>query len=41
MQALLDRYSGLVWSLARRHSPTVHDAEDVVQEIFLDIWKSA
>jgi RNA polymerase sigma-70 factor (ECF subfamily) len=33
------RYGGLVWSLARRGSPT--DAEDAVQEIFLDLWKSA
>lgn len=33
------RFGGLVWSLARRGSP--NDAEDVVQEIFLDVWKSA
>ena len=33
------RYGGLVWSLARR--ATQHDAEDAVQEIFLDLWKSA
>jgi RNA polymerase sigma-70 factor, ECF subfamily len=32
-------YGGLVWSLARRAAPS--DAEDAVQEIFLDIWKSA
>jgi RNA polymerase sigma-70 factor (ECF subfamily) len=41
MNAFLERYSGLVWSLARRHSPSPHDAEDAVQEIFLEIWKSA
>jgi RNA polymerase sigma factor (sigma-70 family) len=35
----LARYGGLVWSLARRFEP--HDAEDAVQEIFLDLWKSA
>ena len=34
MDAFLERYSGLVWSLARRHSPTPQDAEDAVQEIF-------
>jgi len=33
------RYGGLVWSIARRFEG--HDAEDAVQEIFLDLWKSA
>jgi RNA polymerase sigma-70 factor (ECF subfamily) len=37
----LERYGSLVWSLARRLSPTSADAEDAVQEIFLDLWKSA
>lgn len=36
----LDRYSGLVWSLTRRFAP-VSEAEDAVQEIFLDVWKSS
>ena len=35
----LARYGGLVWSIARRFEAT--DAEDAVQEIFLDLWKSA
>ena len=35
----LDRYGGLVWSIVRRFEP--NDAEDAVQEIFLDLWKSA
>lgn len=35
----IQRYGGLVWSLARRALP--NDAEDAVQEIFLDLWKSA
>jgi len=38
---LLDRFGGLVWSLARKLSSTESDAEDAAQEIFLDIWKSA
>lgn len=38
---VLDRYGGLVWSLARRLSTRPDDAEDAVQEIFIDIWKSA
>ena len=37
----IDRYGGLIWSLARRWSRTDADAEDAVQEIFLDLWKSA
>ena len=37
----MDRYSGLVWSIARRMSPNETDAEDAVQEIFIDLWKSA
>jgi RNA polymerase sigma-70 factor (ECF subfamily) len=35
------RYGPLVWSIARRLSPTTEDAEDAVQEIFLDIWRHA
>jgi RNA polymerase sigma-70 factor (ECF subfamily) len=35
------RYGPLVWSIARRMSPTPSDAEDAVQEIFLDIWRHA
>ncbi|MCW5803794.1 MAG: sigma-70 family RNA polymerase sigma factor [Deltaproteobacteria bacterium] len=34
------RYGGLVYSLARR-SEAGGDVEDAVQEIFLDLWKSA
>jgi RNA polymerase sigma factor (sigma-70 family) len=41
VQECLDRYGGLVWSLARRHSPTAADAEDAVQEVFLSLWKNA
>jgi RNA polymerase sigma factor (sigma-70 family) len=37
----LDRYGGLVWSLACRLSPSKSDAEDAVQEIFVDLWRSA
>jgi len=35
----MNRYGGLVWSLARRMAPKT--AEDAVQEIFIDLWKSA
>lgn len=37
----VERYGGLIWSLARRMTRTSHDAEDVVQEIFIDLWKNA
>ncbi len=41
MREAIDRYSGIVWSLARRMCPTRADAEDAVQEIFVDLWRSA
>lgn len=37
----IERYGGLIWSLARRLSPSPADAEDAVQEIFVDLWRSA
>lgn len=37
----LDRYGGLVWSIACRLSPSTADAEDAVQEIFVDLWRNA
>ena len=41
VQECLKLYGGLVWALARRMSPNADDAEDAVQEIFIDIWKNA
>lgn len=40
-RALLDAYGGLIWSLARRYCPDRAEAEDAVQEIMLDVWRSA
>lgn len=37
----LDQYGGLVWSIARKMLRNTDDAEDAVQEIFIDIWKNA
>lgn len=37
----IDRYSPLVWSLARRHVRQHADAEDAVQEIFVEVWRNA
>ena len=39
--ACVDEFGSLVWSLARRLSPNRDDAEDAVQEIFTDVWRSA
>jgi RNA polymerase sigma-70 factor, ECF subfamily len=41
VQDCLNAYGGLVWSLARRMCPNTDDAEDAVQEIFIDVWKNA
>ena len=41
MEECLARYGGLVWSIARRFSPTATDAEDAVQEVFIEIWRYA
>jgi RNA polymerase sigma-70 factor (ECF subfamily) len=37
----LDSYGGLIWTLARRLSPSAAEAEDAVQEIFIELWKTA
>ena len=37
----IEQYGNLIWSLARRYSPSQADAEDAVQEIFLEIWQKA
>lgn len=41
VQECIDRFGGLVWSLARRLCPPGADPEDAVQEIFLSLWKGA
>jgi RNA polymerase sigma-70 factor (ECF subfamily) len=37
----LGKYGGLVWSLARRLCQRHEDAEDAVQQCFVDIWRNA
>jgi RNA polymerase sigma-70 factor (ECF subfamily) len=37
----LERFGGLVWSIARRLAGDAAEAEEVVQEVFVDLWKSA
>lgn len=41
VQECLKTYGGLVWSLARRMLRNSDDAEDAVQEIFVDVWRNA
>jgi RNA polymerase sigma-70 factor (ECF subfamily) len=41
MQQCITQYSGLVWSIASRYVKSHTCAEDVVQETFTDLWKSA
>lgn len=36
----IDTYGGLIWSVAKRLCPA-QEAEDAVQEIFIDLWKNA
>jgi len=40
-RAVIDTYGGLIWSLALRFCRNRDDAEDAVQEILTDLWKSA
>jgi RNA polymerase sigma factor (sigma-70 family) len=37
----IDRFGSLIWSIARRMACTPADAELAVQEIFVDLWRSA
>jgi len=37
----IDRYGGLIWSLARRLLANAADAEDAVQEVYIELWKNA
>jgi RNA polymerase sigma-70 factor (ECF subfamily) len=41
VQECMSAYGGLVWSLALRMSPGRADAEDAVQEVFMDLWRNA
>jgi RNA polymerase sigma-70 factor (ECF subfamily) len=41
VEACLDRYGPLVWSLARRFFRERAEAEDAVQDVFIDLWTKA
>lgn len=37
----LGRYTNLVWRLARQYCRNTEDAEDAVQDVFVEVWRSA
>lgn len=42
VRGCLDEYGGMVWGLARRYLAAIgEDAEDAVQEIFVEVWRCA
>lgn len=41
VNACVDRFGPLIWSLARRMLSDHGQAEDAVQEVFIELWKSA
>jgi len=41
MERCITKYGGLVWSIAQRYVKDRSSAEDIVQETFTDLWKTA
>lgn len=41
VNAVIDAYGGLVWSLARKYFGRSAEAEDAVQDAFIAVWKAA
>lgn len=41
VQECIDAYGNLIWALSKKYTTTASDAEDAVQEIFLEIWQNA
>ncbi|MEM7230488.1 MAG: sigma-70 family RNA polymerase sigma factor [Planctomycetota bacterium] len=41
MQECIERYSGLVYGLARRLCPVASDVDDAAQEVFISLWENA
>ena len=41
MQQCIDTFGGLIWSMARKRGLGQQDAEDLVQDVFIELWKSA
>jgi RNA polymerase sigma factor (sigma-70 family) len=41
VEECVEKYRGLVWSIARRSLGNHADAEDAVQDVFIELWKHA
>lgn len=41
MNLCITQYGGIVWSIAKRYIKDASEAEDLVQEVFTEIWKKA
>jgi RNA polymerase sigma-70 factor (ECF subfamily) len=41
VEECLQQYGALVWSIARKLCPNHADAEDAVQEVFVEVWRHA
>jgi RNA polymerase sigma-70 factor (ECF subfamily) len=41
MRLCLSQFGGIVWSIVRRQLKNPTEAEDLVQEIFIEVWKKA
>ncbi|MEM8874517.1 MAG: sigma-70 family RNA polymerase sigma factor [Planctomycetota bacterium] len=40
-ETCIDRYGGLIWSVAKRYCQSAADAEDAVQDVFIELWRKA
>jgi RNA polymerase sigma-70 factor (ECF subfamily) len=41
LEACLQAYSGLVWNIARKSCRDSQEAEDLSQDVFVELWRSA
>lgn len=41
MNRCIDQHGGLVWAIARRYLKDGSEAEDLVQEVFTEVWKKS
>jgi RNA polymerase sigma-70 factor (ECF subfamily) len=41
IEQCIDRYGGLIWSVARRFCANRADADDAVQDVFIALWRNA